>query len=38
MTKVWTTTAFTAAILAGLALWSRWGSLVWLDAAIAFCS
>ena len=28
---------FGALLLLGALLWARWGTLVWLDAAIAFC-
>ena len=28
---------FGALLLLGALLWHRWGTLVWLDAAIAFC-
>ena len=28
---------FGALLLLGALLWQRWGALVWLDAAIAFC-
>jgi hypothetical protein len=29
--------AAAALLLAGLLMWHRWGALVWLDAAIAYC-
>lgn len=28
---------FGALLLLGALMWQRWGTLVWLDAAIAFC-
>lgn len=37
MIKALTLAAFAAAIGLGAALWARYGDLVWLDAAIAFC-
>lgn len=37
MIKLATLAAFAAAIGAGAALWEKYGGLVWLDAAIAFC-
>ena len=32
-----TALAFAGLLAGGAALWSRWGTLVWLDNAIAFC-
>lgn len=29
--------AIGALLLAGALLWHRWGALVWLDSAIAYC-
>lgn len=38
MTRALALAAAAAALLAaGGWLWSRWGTLVWLDAAIAYC-
>ncbi len=30
-------TAVAVPILVGALLWQRWGALVWLDSAIAYC-
>jgi hypothetical protein len=37
MTRVLAWASGAAVLASGMWLWTRWGTLVWLDAAVAYC-